>query len=125
MERHPAGDAQGHRRFEVVISARHGGEGNLQLAGARTPSSRAGSWKLILAAKPRKGAPVQLDNLAADPGGTNHLAVLRSKLEAFIRNGRTTPGWPQKNDVEVNRYPAIPTCNRQTETRPTDHDNQP
>jgi hypothetical protein len=31
---------------------------------------------------------------------------MQAQLEKIITNGRSTPGAPQKNDVEVKRYPA-------------------
>ena len=58
----------------------------------------------------RRGiSPVQLHNLVDDPGETTNLATqhpeivqrLRAQLEKYISEGRSTPGMPQKNDVEV------------------------
>ena len=84
---------------------------------------RDGSWKLGLCpgygpplqnftaedAKIRGMSPVQLHNLADDPGETRNLANehpeivqrLRAQLEKYVAEGRSTPGAPQKNDVEV------------------------
>ena len=85
------------------------------------PSLRQGPWKLILA--PGSGGwgkggdqsqPVQLYNLDDDLGESKNLAAaqpervaqMQALLEKLITNGRSTPGAPQKNDVEVKRYPA-------------------
>ena len=84
---------------------------------------RSGSWKYIPA--PGSGGwgsggdqsqPVQLYNLADDLGETKNLAAampekvaeMKVLLERLIADGRSTPGAPQKNDVEVRRYPAGP-----------------
>jgi arylsulfatase A-like enzyme len=84
------------------------------------PAIRQGSWKLILA--PGSGGwskggaaqqPVQLYNLAEDLGETKNLAAeqpervadMKALLEKLITQGRSTPGAPQKNDVNVIRYP--------------------
>jgi arylsulfatase A-like enzyme len=89
-------------------------------------SIRQRQWKLELCpgsggwSKPedataaREGLPaVQLYNLADDIGETKNLAAampekvaeMKALLEKLITNGRSTPGAPQKNDVEVRRYP--------------------
>jgi arylsulfatase A-like enzyme len=82
------------------------------------PGLRVGSWKLILAggaehaAKPA-GNGVRLYDLAADLGETRNLAAdqpdrvreMQAWLEQLITQGRSTPGAPQQNDVEVVRYP--------------------
>ena len=34
------------------------------------------------------------------------VAQMQALLEKLITDGRSTPGAPQKNDVEVKRYPA-------------------
>jgi len=84
------------------------------------PALRQGPWKLILA--PGSGGwtkggdetqPVQLYDLADDLGETKNLAAdqpqrvadMTSLLERLIADGRSTPGAPQQNDVEVRRYP--------------------
>jgi arylsulfatase A-like enzyme/lysophospholipase L1-like esterase len=84
------------------------------------PAVRLGSWKYI--AGPGSGGwskggddgqPVQLYDLAADHGETNNLAVkepqrvarMQELLEQLIADGRSTPGKPQRNDVEVVRSP--------------------
>ena len=86
-----------------------------------TPAVRSGSWKYIPA--PGSGGwgkggdqaqPVQLYNLADDLGETKNLAAAQPEkvaemkilLEKLITAGRSTPGAPQPNDVEVKRYPA-------------------
>jgi arylsulfatase A len=84
------------------------------------PAFRHGSWKYIPA--PGSGGwgkggdqsqPVQLYNLADDLGETKNLAAampekvaeMKALLEKLITDGRSTPGQPQKNDVEVVRFP--------------------
>ena len=86
-----------------------------------TPAVRSGSWKYIPA--PGSGGwgkggdqaqPVQLYNLADDLGETKNLAAalpekvaeMKTLLEKLITAGRSTPGAPQQNDVEVKRYPV-------------------
>jgi arylsulfatase A len=94
------------------------------------PALRSGSWKYIPApgsggwtnhlghmdrdASPAPGSqPVQLYNLAEDLGETKNLAAampekvgeMKALLEKLIIDGRSTPGAPRKNDVEVVRYP--------------------
>ena len=87
------------------------------------PALRRGPWKLIAAANGgggfNKGGRVQpptkvlLYNLDEDLGETRNLAgerpelvvEMQALLEKLIRDGRSTPGAPQKNDVEVRRYP--------------------
>jgi arylsulfatase A-like enzyme len=66
-----------------------------------------GNWKYI------PTQPAQLYDLAADLGETNNLAAsmpekvadMKALLEKLITDGRSTPGEPQKNDVEVVRFP--------------------
>ena len=84
------------------------------------PAVRLGSWKYI--AGPGAGGlskgndaakAVQLYDLATDIGEQNNLAeaepdritAMQQLLERLIVDGRSTPGAPQKNDVEVGRYP--------------------
>ena len=86
-----------------------------------TPAVRHGSWKYIPA--PGSGGwakggdpaqPVQLYHLADDLGESKNLAAalpdkvaeMKAVLEKLITAGRSTPGTPQRNDVEVKRYPA-------------------
>jgi arylsulfatase A-like enzyme len=82
---------------------------------AGTPGLRQGPWKLVFAADEQAHTPVQLYNLDADLGETKNVAAaqpqlvaqLRGLMEQFIIEGRTTPGPPQTNDVEVLRYPQL------------------
>lgn len=77
------------------------------------PSLREGAWKLVFAADPTKKTAVQLYNLEQDLGETNNLAAMyperaqamQATMEKLITQGRSTPGTPQQNDVEVIRYP--------------------
>jgi arylsulfatase A-like enzyme len=88
-----------------------------------TPALRLGTWKYIAA--PGSGGwgkggnqiqPIQLYDLASDIGETKNLAAaqpdrvaqMQALLEKLITNGRSTPGAPQNNDVQVKRYPASP-----------------
>jgi len=84
---------------------------------------RQGDWKLILGpdsggwSAPRPGSdeakglpPVQLYNLARDPGERRNLQAehpeiierLTGLLERYVAEGRSTPGKRLKNDVDVN-----------------------
>ena len=75
--------------------------------------SRGGVWKLVLATDRVMKTPVQLYHLDEDLGETTNLANLhpdrvksmQATFEKLIRNGRTTPGVAQKNDIKVVRYP--------------------
>lgn len=83
------------------------------------PGIRAGAWKLILGpgsggwAKGTEQEPVQLYNLEEDVGETQNLAdkapdtvaYIKDVYDSMIRNGRSTSGIAQPNDVEVIRYP--------------------
>ncbi len=83
---------------------------------------RKGPWKLVLcpgsggwtsptdkAAKSKKLPPIQLYNMANDPGETSNLhdkhpkvvEELNDILNQFVKDGRSTPGAPQKNDSPV------------------------
>ncbi|MGB0369964.1 MAG: sulfatase family protein [Opitutales bacterium] len=75
---------------------------------------RKGNWKFIADSEEKKGkkhtpAPAQLYNLAKDRGETNNLyethpekaQELLSLLEKSVADGRTRPGPPMQNDVEV------------------------
>jgi arylsulfatase A-like enzyme len=85
----------------------------ISTACAGTPSLREGAWKLVFANDPMMKTSVQLYNLAEDLGETTNLAAkfpdrvksMQETMETLIRNGRSTPGAPQKNDTEVVRYP--------------------
>lgn len=88
---------------------------------------RQGPWKLALCpgsggwGKPgdaeagRKGLPpVQLYDLAADPGESANVqhehpeivARLTALLDRYVADGRSTPGAPQRNDVPVRFVPT-------------------
>ena len=83
------------------------------------PSLREGSWKLILGAgsggwtKGGEKETLQLYDLATDLAETNNLAAahpervasMRKLMEKIVSEGRSSPGKPQKNDVNVRRYP--------------------
>lgn len=79
-------------------------------AGHGEPGLRCGTWKFIPSAQP------QLYNLADDIGETRNLAAeqparvaeMRALLEKLIADGRSSPGAPRANDVEVRRYPTAP-----------------
>jgi hypothetical protein len=83
---------------------------------------RQGKWKLALCpgsggwSFPRPGSddvrdlpPVQLYDLAADPGEKTNLQAkhpevverLTKLLERYVADGRSTPGAPQKNTAAV------------------------
>lgn len=100
------------RMREAIVH--HSGSGKFAI--------RQGKWKLLLGpgsggwSQPtdvvaaREGlAPVQLFNMAADPGEQSnvqgdHTGIVRrliSLLESYVKNGRSTPGRAQKNDVPV------------------------
>jgi arylsulfatase A-like enzyme len=96
---------------ENAVSASSGG----------LPAVRLGDWKYIpgaggggFGAKGDPSRSVQLYNLADDLGETKNLAAampekvaeMKAMLETVITAGRSTPGAPQKNDVEVKRYPV-------------------
>jgi arylsulfatase A len=96
---------------ENAVSASSGG----------LPAVRLGDWKYIpgaggggFGAKGDPSQSVQLYNLADDLGETKNLAAampekvaeMKAMLEKVITAGRSTPGAPQKNDVEVRRYPV-------------------
>jgi arylsulfatase A-like enzyme len=79
----------------------------ISCAAAGTPGLRLGSWKYI------PTQPAQLYDLSSDLGETKNLAAeqperaaeMKILLEKLIRDGRSTLGEAQKNDVEVVRYP--------------------
>lgn len=104
------------------------------------PAVRSGDWKYIPA--PGSGGwsqggdpsrPVQLYNLAEDLAETKNLAAampekvaeMKTLLEKVITAGRSTPGAPQKNDVEVRRYPSDPTATRKKKTGTPAHNPPP
>ena len=90
-------------------------------ASSGLPSLRQGDWKIIFgqagggfgggAAKAEANPPrLQLYHLATDLGETKNLAAekpelvatLTSAMEKLVREGRSTPGTAQTNDVPVN-----------------------
>lgn len=92
------------------------------------PGLRHHAWKYIPA--PGSGGwskggdplqPVQLYNLADDPGESRNLAKnlpakvaeMSALLEQLITRGRSTEGAPQQNDVKVTRHPAKAASPRQ------------
>lgn len=99
-------------------------ENAVSASSSGTPAVRKGSWKLIARATGNgafaKSSPVEpatpmlLYNLADDLGETKNLAAempekvaeMKALLEKLITDGRSTAGAPQKNDVEVKRYPV-------------------
>jgi len=95
-------------------------ENSVSCASAGTPGFRLGSWKLVLAADPKAGTEVELYDLATDLGEMKNLAAenparvaeLKSRFEQLISRGRSTPGAPQPNDVEVRRYPQKPAAKK-------------
>jgi arylsulfatase A-like enzyme len=93
----------------------HGGNGIFAL--------RSGPWKLVKSDGSEKNATIkskhdELYNLATDPGEMKDLAAeqpervkaMNELLEKYINEGRSTPGAPQKNNVEVRRYPSSTTA---------------
>lgn len=76
---------------------------------------RQGPWKFELCtgsggwSKGGDGETVQLYNMETDPGEQKNLhkekpdvvAQLTELLEKYVKNGRSTPGAPQKNDAEI------------------------
>lgn len=82
-------------------------------AASGIPGLRCGPWKLVLVADPKAKTDVELYNLDSDIGETKNLAAeqpervaeMKTLMEKLITDGRSTPGAPQKNDVEVRRFP--------------------
>ena len=87
----------------------------------KVPALRDGPWKFIPA--PGSGGwskggdrsqPVQLYNLDEDLGETKNLAAampgkvaeMEALLDKLIKEGRSTPGARQVNDVKVTRHPS-------------------
>lgn len=89
----------------------------INTACAGTPGLREGHWKLVLAEDPVMKTSVQLFNLEEDLEETTNVAamhpdrvkVMQAAMEKLIRNGRSTPGPAQKNDLRVIRYPKVET----------------
>jgi arylsulfatase A len=88
-----------------------------------TPAIRDGRWKLILGYDPgftKQGAvngsmeavDFQLYDLAADLGEQKNVAddhpvrvaEMRAAYEKLVVDGRSTPGEPQRNDVDIVRH---------------------
>jgi arylsulfatase A len=89
------------------------------------PAARFGSWKYIASSGSGgwsqggdASQPVQLYDLAVDLGETKNLAAaepervaqMQTLLDQLITDGRSTPGIPQKNDVDVIRHPRSPVA---------------
>jgi hypothetical protein len=76
---------------------------------------RKGPWKLILAPDAKAGTPVQLYNLDSDIGESQNradenpgiVAEMSALMEKLVTDGRSTPGSPRQNDVEVRRFPVV------------------
>jgi len=98
-------------------------EHGVNCAASGVPALRHGPWKLILGPpghgmgrdKNKPGdSSIHLYHLGDDLGEKNNLAAakpekvaeMQTLLEKLITEGRSTPGEPQKNDVEVIRFPA-------------------
>ena len=107
-------------------------------ASSGIPGLRVGSWKLIPVRDSKQPvAPttpeVQLYNLADDLGETRNLAAeqperveqMRALLEKIITSGRSNPGAPQKNDVNVIRHPTPPKKATAAAKRTPQADDQP
>jgi arylsulfatase A len=86
------------------------------------PAIRKGDWKLILSSGSGSGRGaekgwLQLYNVAEDIGETKNLAKqfperveeLKKLYDKIVTDGRSTPGAPQKNDVEVTIWPSTGT----------------
>ena len=94
-------------------------------AASGTPAVRNGHWKFIPEPAPDNNLPVQLYNLADDLGETQNLAgkmpekvaEMKALLERLITKGRSTPGTPQKNDVEVIRYPRATPLQKKADAK--------
>ena len=83
------------------------------------PAIRDGRWKLILGpgsggwSKGGDAAKLQLYDLEVDLGERHNVAAdepervaeMLAAYQAIVRNGRSTPGPRQQNDVTVSRYP--------------------
>jgi hypothetical protein len=90
-------------------------------ASSGVPALRLGPWKYIASQGSggwSKGTdpsqPVQLYNLDSDLAESTNLASsqpakvaeMQALLEKLIKDGRSTDGKPQANDVQVTRFPA-------------------
>jgi arylsulfatase A-like enzyme len=85
----------------------------------------SGGWSQNDAQAAEKGLPlVQLYDMQADPGESTNLYLQHPQrvkqmlkvLESMVANGRSTPGSPQPNDVEVDiwKLDSMPTVCRQS-----------
>ena len=104
-------------------------ESGVSCAYSGIPGFRQGEWKLILG--PGSGnfdksnnqasdaqQPIRLYDLANDLGETKNVAAeqpervakMRAAFEKIIVEGRSTPGTPRKNDVEVRRFAVKPSA---------------
>lgn len=93
----------------------------ISTASSGVPAIRLGPWKYIASQGSggwSKGTdpsqPVQLYNLDSDLAESTNLAAsqpvkvaeMQALLEKLIKDGRSTEGNPQANDVQVTRFPA-------------------
>ena len=108
-------------------------------------SIRQGRWKLELCtgsggwSSPRdpkaleQGLPaIQLYDMEADVSETENLveqhpdlvARLLAEVQHSVEQGRSTPGAPQRNDVEIDllKGAELPKCRRARRFRPSEHD---
>ena len=103
-------DTAGEDSFSLLPLLRGGAEPTrpnaVSCSSGGIPGLRDGPWKLVLQDTP------QLFNLDDDLGEQHNLAAeqpdrvqgMRKMMEEIITMGRSTPGTPQANDVEVRRH---------------------
>lgn len=116
-------DSAGEDRFSILslLKGRHDPVRKyaVSCSSKGLPGIRDSDWKLILGpgsggwGKGSEDEAIQLYNLKNDIGETRNLAeknqgkveYMRAVYDSMIRNGRSTPGMVQKNEVAVVRYP--------------------